>query len=184
MIAHGYLIVIIAVLYYSLLLFDFRAWNNSNASYFITFVEVLCFHTRNSFALLHSDIIHIEADDFALFRNKHDFVIVMNNPTDTTSPVLFVIFEVLRAFTTAFLQCVSFRIIAFTKTSSEIVNTCASLSSALRTPAPTTTSPALKSIAAHAVSRPFHEANIILAEANSDTQFSDQARCLGCHSLC
>ena len=80
--------------------------------------------------------------------------------------------EVLRAFTTAFLQCVSFRIIAFTETFFgdrkhlrfafiSIKNTCAYHYVA-----------SIEFNTAYTVSRTFHKTNVAFTETNSDTQFS------------
>ena len=132
----------------------------------------MCFHTRNSFAFFNSNIIHVEADDFALFRDKHYFIVVMNNFNGNYVTCFVRNLEVLRAFTAAFLQCISFRIIAFTKSffgdSKHLCFTFISINN-------TSTYNHVACIefnAPHAVSRTFHKAYIAFTETNSDTQFS------------
>ena len=81
-------------------------------------------------------------------------------------------FEVLRAFATAFLQCVSFRIIAFTETLfGDSKHLCFAFISIKNTSAYNHIA-RIKFNAAYAVSRTFHETNVVFIEANSDTQFS------------
>lgn len=70
---------------------------------------------QNSFALLHSDVIHDEADDLPAQR-WHDFVARYEQPLRLLHRRFVSNLRVLGAFTAAFCQCISFRIIAFTKT--------------------------------------------------------------------
>ena len=50
--------------------FDFRCRNHSNACDLITFVKILRFNARNCFAFFHSNIIHVKANDFALYESE------------------------------------------------------------------------------------------------------------------
>ena len=107
-----------------------------------------------------------------MFRDKHNFVIIMNNLYGYYVTSFVRNLEVLRAFTTAFLQCVSFRIIAFTETFfGDSKHLCFAFISIKNTSAYNHVA-CIEFNAAHAVSRTFHETNVIFAEANSDTQFS------------
>ena len=132
----------------------------------------MCFHTRNSFAFFNSNIIHIKANNLALFRDKHYFIIIMNNFNGNYVTCFVRNLEVLRAFTAAFLQCISFRIIAFTKSFfGDSKHLCFAFISIKNTSTYNHVA-CIEFNAPHAVSRTFHKANIIFAEANSDTQFS------------
>ena len=81
-------------------------------------------------------------------------------------------FEVLRAFATAFLQCVSFRIIAFTKSFfGDSKHLCFAFISINNTSTYNYVA-CIEFNAAYTVSRTFHKAYIAFTETNSDTQFS------------